>query len=71
MKQRDANQVDLWLTNSFLLPLTVLNVSLSPRVQGAMKVRNKVTHNTSDHTDQSGLRIQLLKVQCLVLIRGF
>lgn len=40
MKQRDADKVDLWLTNSFLLPLTVLNVSLPPRLQGAMKVMN-------------------------------
>lgn len=45
MKQRDADKVDLWLTNSFLLPLTVLNVSLPPRLQGAMKVRTKFTQH--------------------------
>lgn len=39
IKQSDADKVDLWLTNSFLLPLTVMNVSLPPRLQGLMKVR--------------------------------
>lgn len=53
MKQRDTDKVDLWLTNSFLLPLTVLNVSLPPRLQGAMKVRNKFKRNSSDHRDHS------------------
>ncbi|KAI3352497.1 hypothetical protein L3Q82_005447 [Scortum barcoo] len=40
VKQRDADQVDLWLTNSLLLPLTVTNVSLSQKLQGVMKVMN-------------------------------
>ncbi|XP_070772139.1 transmembrane protein 131-like [Enoplosus armatus] len=40
VKQRDADQVDLWLTNSLLLPLTVMNVSLSQKLQGVMKVVN-------------------------------
>ncbi|XP_038568921.1 transmembrane protein 131-like isoform X3 [Micropterus salmoides] len=40
VKQRNADQVDLWLTNSFLLPLTVMNVSLSEKLQGVMKVMN-------------------------------
>ncbi|XP_034544455.1 transmembrane protein 131-like isoform X3 [Notolabrus celidotus] len=39
LKQRDPDTVDLWLTNS-LLPLTVLNVSLSQKLQGVMKVVN-------------------------------
>ncbi|CAJ1052600.1 transmembrane protein 131-like isoform X2 [Xyrichtys novacula] len=39
LKQRDPDQVDLWLTNS-LLPLTVLNVNLSQKLQGVMKVVN-------------------------------
>lgn len=39
IKQSDADKVDLWLTNSFLLPLTVMNVSLPQRLQGLMKVR--------------------------------
>lgn len=39
IKQRDADKVDLWLTNTFLLPLTVMNVSLPQRLQGLMKVR--------------------------------
>lgn len=30
--------MDLWLTNSFLLPLTVMNASLSQKLQGVMKV---------------------------------
>nr|XP_020469976.1 transmembrane protein 131-like [Monopterus albus] len=40
VKQRDANQVDLWLTNPTLLPLTVFNASLSHKLQGVMKVMN-------------------------------
>ncbi|XP_042280375.1 transmembrane protein 131-like isoform X2 [Thunnus maccoyii] len=40
VKQRDADQVDLWLTNPFLLPLTVKNASLSQKMQGVMKVMN-------------------------------
>lgn len=39
IKQRDADKVDLWLTNTFLLPLTVMSVSLPQRLQGLMKVR--------------------------------
>ncbi|XP_049427043.1 transmembrane protein 131-like isoform X2 [Epinephelus fuscoguttatus] len=40
VKQRDADQVDLWLTNSLLLPVTVMNASLSQKLQGVMKVVN-------------------------------
>ncbi|XP_029288734.1 LOW QUALITY PROTEIN: transmembrane protein 131-like [Cottoperca gobio] len=40
MKQRRADQVELWLTNSLLLPLTVMKASLSQKVQGVMKVMN-------------------------------
>ncbi|XP_069545848.1 transmembrane protein 131-like isoform X2 [Brachyistius frenatus] len=40
VKQSGANQVDLWLTNRFTLPLTVLNASLSEKLQGVMKVMN-------------------------------
>lgn len=42
VKQRDADKVDLWLTNSFLLPLTVMNASLSQKLQGVMKVCTRV-----------------------------
>ncbi|KAL7404333.1 hypothetical protein ABVT39_013269 [Epinephelus coioides] len=40
VKQRGADQVDLWLTNSLLLPVTVMNASLSQKLQGVMKVVN-------------------------------
>ncbi|XP_070834113.1 transmembrane protein 131-like isoform X1 [Chaetodon trifascialis] len=40
VKQRDADKVDLWLTHSLLLPLTVMNASLSQKLQGVMKVMN-------------------------------
>ncbi|XP_023149320.2 transmembrane protein 131-like isoform X3 [Amphiprion ocellaris] len=40
VKQSDANQVDLWLTNPFPLPLTVFNASLSEKLQGVMKLMN-------------------------------
>ncbi|XP_068177838.1 transmembrane protein 131-like isoform X3 [Antennarius striatus] len=40
VKQRDADTVDLWMTNSLLLPLTVTNVGLSRTLQRAMKVMN-------------------------------
>uniref|UniRef100_A0A8C3A7X8 Transmembrane 131 like n=1 Tax=Cyclopterus lumpus TaxID=8103 RepID=A0A8C3A7X8_CYCLU len=40
VKQRDVDQVDLWLTNSLFLPVTVMNVSLSQNLQGLMKVMN-------------------------------
>nr|XP_040042013.1 transmembrane protein 131-like isoform X1 [Gasterosteus aculeatus aculeatus] len=40
VKQRDSEQVDLWLTSSLLLPVTVMNVSLSQNLQGVMKVMN-------------------------------
>ncbi|KAK2817259.1 hypothetical protein Q5P01_025450 [Channa striata] len=38
VKQREADQVDLWLTNSLLPPLTIFNVSLSPKLQEVIKV---------------------------------
>lgn len=69
MKQRDADKVDLWLTNSFLLPLTVLNVSLPPRLQGAMKVRNKFKRNSSEHRDHSG-RFSLCRRNWLSKVRS-
>ncbi|KAM6940346.1 transmembrane protein 131-like [Xenentodon cancila] len=40
VKQSNANQVDLWFTNPLPLPLTVLNASLSEKLQGAVKVLN-------------------------------
>ncbi|XP_024914140.1 transmembrane protein 131-like isoform X4 [Cynoglossus semilaevis] len=40
MKQSAADQVDLWLTNTLMLPLTVMNVSLSQKLRGVMKVVN-------------------------------
>ncbi|XP_068607189.1 transmembrane protein 131-like [Brachionichthys hirsutus] len=40
VRQRDADTVDLWMTNSLLLPFTVTNVGLSPRLQRLMKVMN-------------------------------
>lgn len=38
VKQKEANQVHLWLTNSLVLPITVFNVSLPQKLQGVMKV---------------------------------
>ncbi|XP_019717948.1 transmembrane protein 131-like isoform X2 [Hippocampus comes] len=40
VKQKNPEQVDLWLTNPFTLPLTVTSASLSRQLQGAMKVVN-------------------------------
>ncbi|XP_029985600.1 transmembrane protein 131-like isoform X2 [Sphaeramia orbicularis] len=40
VKQRDSEQVELWLTNPVALPLTVVNASLSQKLQGLMKVEN-------------------------------
>ncbi|KAM9857591.1 transmembrane protein 131-like isoform 2-T2 [Aulostomus maculatus] len=40
VKQRNTDQVDLWLTNPFFLPLTVMNATLSRKLQGVMKVIN-------------------------------
>ncbi|KAM7394502.1 hypothetical protein PAMP_021301 [Pampus punctatissimus] len=40
VNQRDSDQVDVWLTNPFLLPLTVKNATLSQKLQGVMKVMN-------------------------------
>ncbi|KAM7419551.1 hypothetical protein PAMA_016589 [Pampus argenteus] len=40
VNQRDSDQVDVWLTNPFLLPLTVKNATLSHKLQGVMKVMN-------------------------------
>nr|XP_046273914.1 transmembrane protein 131-like isoform X2 [Scatophagus argus] len=40
VKQSDADKLDLWLTNSLLLPLTVTKASLSQKLQGVMKVMN-------------------------------
>ncbi|XP_059199246.1 transmembrane protein 131-like [Centropristis striata] len=40
LKQGGADQVDVWLTNSLLLPVTVVNASLSHRLQGVIKVVN-------------------------------
>ncbi|XP_026215381.1 transmembrane protein 131-like isoform X2 [Anabas testudineus] len=40
VKQKEANQVHLWLTNSLVLPITVFNVSLPQKLQGVMKVMN-------------------------------
>ncbi|XP_029364736.1 transmembrane protein 131-like isoform X1 [Echeneis naucrates] len=40
VKQRGADQVDLWLSNPLLLPLTVTNASLSQKRQRVMKMTN-------------------------------
>ncbi|TKS68446.1 Transmembrane protein 131-like [Collichthys lucidus] len=40
VKQRDADKVDLWLTNSHLLPFAVMNATLSQKLQGVIKVTN-------------------------------
>lgn len=48
LKQRDADTVDLWLTNSFLLPITVRNASLSPNLQGVLKVSTTAASNDSN-----------------------
>lgn len=42
VKQRDADKVDLWLATPAPLPLTVLNASLSHKLQGVMKVQTHV-----------------------------
>ncbi|XP_029910115.1 transmembrane protein 131-like isoform X2 [Myripristis murdjan] len=39
-RQRDTDQVELWLTNPAHLPLTVTNASLSQKLQGVLKVMN-------------------------------
>ncbi|XP_071770565.1 transmembrane protein 131-like [Centroberyx gerrardi] len=39
-RQRDTDQVELWLTNPLHLPLTVTNASLSQKLQGVLKVMN-------------------------------
>ncbi|XP_077380651.1 transmembrane protein 131-like isoform X2 [Festucalex cinctus] len=40
VKQKATEQVELWLTNPFTLPLTVTSASLSRKLQAAMKVVN-------------------------------
>ncbi|XP_076001498.1 transmembrane protein 131-like isoform X2 [Genypterus blacodes] len=40
VKQRDADQLDLWFTNPFHSPLTFMNASLAQKLQGVMKVMN-------------------------------
>ncbi|XP_061130168.1 transmembrane protein 131-like isoform X3 [Syngnathus typhle] len=40
VKQKSTEQVELWLTNPFPLPLTVTGARLSPKLKGAMKVLN-------------------------------
>lgn len=57
VKQRDADTVDVWLTNSFRLPITVRNASLSHNLQGVLKVFTTAASNNgnsgykfSDHT---------------------
>lgn len=58
VKQRDADKVDLWLTNSFLLPLTVMNASLSQKLQGVMKVCTHVMIGS----DYSKLSLHLCQI---------
>lgn len=48
VKQRDADTMDLWLTNSFLLPITVMNASLSHNLQGALKVFTTAASNVGN-----------------------
>ncbi|CAB1460891.1 unnamed protein product [Pleuronectes platessa] len=38
--QREADLVDVWMTNTLLLPLTVMKASLSQKLHGVMKVMN-------------------------------
>ncbi|XP_057699760.1 transmembrane protein 131-like isoform X4 [Corythoichthys intestinalis] len=40
VKQKSTEQVELWMTNPFPLPLTVTSASLSHKLQGAMKMMN-------------------------------
>uniref|UniRef100_A0A3P9M970 Transmembrane 131 like n=1 Tax=Oryzias latipes TaxID=8090 RepID=A0A3P9M970_ORYLA len=40
VKQKNANEVDVWFTNPLYVPLTVLNASLSEKLQGLVKVMN-------------------------------
>ncbi|XP_062244055.1 transmembrane protein 131-like isoform X2 [Platichthys flesus] len=40
VKQRDADLVDVWMTNTLMLPLTVMKASLSQKLHGVMKVKN-------------------------------
>ncbi|XP_061769349.1 transmembrane protein 131-like isoform X3 [Nerophis ophidion] len=40
VKQKTTEQVELWLTNPFVLPLTVTGASLSQKLHGVMKVVN-------------------------------
>ncbi|XP_006796200.1 transmembrane protein 131-like isoform X1 [Neolamprologus brichardi] len=60
MKQRAANQVDLWLSNPFPVPLIVLNASLSEKLQGVMKVMNFNTPLTVPQGCWHILSLQLL-----------
>lgn len=38
-RQRGADHVDLWLTNTLHFPLAVQDATLSPESQGLLKVR--------------------------------
>uniref|UniRef100_A0A669BMI4 Transmembrane 131 like n=1 Tax=Oreochromis niloticus TaxID=8128 RepID=A0A669BMI4_ORENI len=60
MKQRAANQVDLWLSNPFPVPLIVLNASFSEKLQGVMKVMNFNTPLTVPQGCWHLLSLQLL-----------
>ncbi|XP_012729310.2 LOW QUALITY PROTEIN: transmembrane protein 131-like [Fundulus heteroclitus] len=40
VKQRSSSQMDLWFSNPHPLPFTVINATLSERLQGAVKVVN-------------------------------
>ncbi|XP_037545643.1 transmembrane protein 131-like [Nematolebias whitei] len=40
VRQNNTNQVDLWFSNPFPLPLTVRNASLSEKLQAVVKVMN-------------------------------
>ncbi|XP_030592587.1 transmembrane protein 131-like isoform X2 [Archocentrus centrarchus] len=60
MKQRAVNQVDLWLSNPFPVPLIVLSASLSEKLQGVMKVMNFSSPLTVSQGCWHVLSLQLL-----------
>ncbi|KAK5865755.1 hypothetical protein PBY51_020000 [Eleginops maclovinus] len=65
VKQSHADQVDLWLTNSLLLPLTVTSASLSQKLQGVMKVMNFSAPLTVPQGSWHVLSLQLSKTLLL------
>lgn len=62
VKQRDADKVDLWLTNSHLLPFAVMNATLSQKLQGVMKV-----HITTDLNTENVSQFKPIEVPSVIL----